>query len=337
MTNSLLYITIAGLGWVYDVPKKGSGYTIRKMKKKKISAAAIYALKEALTHVFWYVSDLRSFLTQIISESAILARLNWGDYKRNIVGTLVDYLAKNEEQYQGLLLQLMTDVCQMSDFSHLLHLDKGKEKEQRARQAVSALREQMKGYLKLQEEKVDAEKRREESHKKMIHSQGVRDKLTSMSKEYFSLLSDPDFQGRGFKLEKLLRNLFELFDLDPKASFKIVGEQIDGAFTFGGTDYLLEARWRDRPTIAEDLDSLHGKLTRKLDNTLGLYLSINGYSEDAVKTFSSGRRLVILMDGSDLMAVLEGRIDLVKLLLRKRREAATTGNIYLKIHEIMKG
>jgi len=45
---------------------------------------------------------------------------------------------------------------------------------------------------------------------------------------------------------------------------------------------------------------------------------------------------MILMDGSDLMAVLEGRIDLLQLLLRKRRYAAQTGNIFLGIHEIMK-
>jgi hypothetical protein len=44
---------------------------------------------------------------------------------------------------------------------------------------------------------------------------------------------------------------------------------------------------------------------------------------------------MILMDGSDLMAVLEGRIDLINPLLRKRREAAQTGNVYLKIHEIL--
>ncbi len=74
------------------------------------------------------------------------------------------------------------------------------------------------------------------------------------------------------------------------------------------TDYLLEAKWQQRPVRAPDLDSLAGKLSRKLDNTLGLYLSINGYSEDAVRVHSSGRRLMLLMDGSDLMAVLEGRI-----------------------------
>jgi hypothetical protein len=45
--------------------------------------------------------------------------------------------------------------------------------------------------------------------------------------------------------------------------------------------------------------------------------------------------MMLLMDGSDLMAVLEGRIDLIQLLLRKRREASQTGNIYLRIHEML--
>ena len=132
-----------------------------------------------------------------------------------------------------------------------------------------------------------------------------------------------------------VKGLFDLFDLDPKASFKITGEQIDGAFSFEGTDYLLEAKWQSEPVPAKELDSLAGKLSRKLENTLGLFLSVNGFSEDAIKTHASGRRLIILMDGSDLMAVLEGRIDLVQLLLRKRRHAAETGNIYLRIHEIL--
>jgi hypothetical protein len=38
------------------------------------------------------------------------------------------------------------------------------------------------------------------------------------------------------------------------------------------------------------------------------------------------------MDGADLMAVLEERIDFVTLLLRKNRHAAQTGEIYLPIH-----
>jgi len=90
-----------------------------------------------------------------------------------------------------------------------------------------------------------------------------------------------------------------------------------------------------KPVTATEMHGLSGKLQGKLENSLGLFISINGFSEDAVEAISSGRRLLILMDGEDLMAVLEGRIDLVQLLLRKRRKASQTGNIYLKIRDFL--
>lgn len=64
---------------------------------------------------------------------------------------------------------------------------------------------------------------------------------------------------------------------------------------------------------ASDLASLKDKLSRKLDNTLGLFLSVNGFSEDAVE-LQDGRFVLLLMDGVDLQWVLEGRITLPELL-----------------------
>ena len=168
-----------------------------------------------------------------------------------------------------------------------------------------------------------------------MQANAVQQRLEAFKADFYDLVGSDNPHQRGFSLEKVISGLFDLFDLDPKASFKIVGEQIDGAFSFEGTDYLLEAKWQKELVPAKELDSLAGKLSRKLENTLGLFLSINGFSEDAIKTHASGRRLILLMDGSDLMAVLEGRLDLVQLLLRKRRHAAETGNIYLRIHEIL--
>jgi len=302
---------------------------------KKIAPAAIQALKEALTHIYWFKSELRSFLSHCLSDPSVLSRLNWDDYKRNIVATLVEHLAKNEEVYQRDIIRLMDEVTRINDFSHLRKLDDGKEKELNAKNAVEALKKQLSGNQKLREQQKEAEKRREEAHKRLLRVNEVQTKLAAINTEFLGLLTEDNAQKRGFRLEKVLKDLFELFDLDPKASFRITGEQIDGAFSFEGTDFLLEARWQKKPVDAKELDSLAGKLSRKLENTLGLFLSINGYSEDAVKAHSSGRRLIILMDGSDTMAVIEGRIDLVQLLLRKRRKAAETGNIYLRIHEIL--
>jgi hypothetical protein len=270
-----------------------------------------------------------------MADSTILSKLNWQDYKRNIVAQLVDFLSRNEDVYQRQLLRLMTDVSRIQDFSHLARLEDGKAKADQARAAVEALQGQVSGLETFLEEEREVARRRQIAYERTVQTDAVQQALQEMTKDYLDLLSSEDPQGRGYRLEKVLRRLFEVFDLDPRASFKVTGEQIDGAFTFESTDYLLEAKWQKEPVRAADLDSLAGKLNRKLDNTLGLYLAINGYSEDGVRAHSSGRRLILLMDGSDIMAVLEGRVDLVKLLLRKRRAAAQTGNIYLKVHEIL--
>lgn len=309
------------------------GRTVHQVMKK-ISPVAINALKDALTNVYWYKSDLRSFLANCLSDSAVLSRLNWQAYKREIVGTLVDFMTQNEQEYQGDLLRMMFEVARVSDFSHLERLDDGKEKAARARTAVEALRRQVTDHLELVEEQRAIQERRERAHEERMANEAVQERLDELREEYFRILTLSP-QKRGYALEALMYNLFDLFDLDPKASFRVAGEQIDGSFSFEGTDYLFEARWEDSPTARAEIDAFDGKISRKLENTLGLFLSINGFSDDGVKAYSGGRSLMILMDGAHLMAVLEGRIDLVSLLLRTRRHAAQTGNIYLRVHELL--
>lgn len=42
---------------------------------------------------------------------------------------------------------------------------------------------------------------------------------------------------------------------------------------------------------------------------------------------------MVLMDGEDLYAVLEGRIPLPEVLHRKRRHASQTGDIYIRVRD----
>lgn len=302
---------------------------------KTISPAAIIALKEALTNIYWYKSELRSFLTNTLSNPLLLSKINWEEYKRNIVGVVVDFLAKNQNQYQNDLIKLIREVCAIEDFSHLEKLEDGVEKAKLAKKSVEALKKMYFVHRSVDDEQKAIEKRRKSAYEKSLKQKAIQDELETLKQLIYQILEDGTTeQQRGFLLEKILKSLFEIFDLDPKASFKITGEQIDGAFTFDNTDYILEAKWQ-KPLIAlKELDVFNGKIGRKLDNTLGLFISINGFFPDAVKAFSSGRPTMILMDGSDLMAVLEGRIDLIQLLLRKRRHASQTGEIYLPLHKI---
>jgi len=120
---------------------------------KKVSAVAIQALEEALTKIYWYKRDLRSFLLRSLPGCHTIALLNWDDYKRNIVANLVDHLTKNEEAHQQNIVHLMAEVCQVTDFSHLSRLEDGEKKASEAKMAVEALKSQTKAHYDIQKEK----------------------------------------------------------------------------------------------------------------------------------------------------------------------------------------
>jgi len=304
---------------------------------QKIAPAALIALKRALTGVYWYKNDLRAFLTGALRDPRILSRINWDDYKRDIVARVVDEMVASPDRHRNELIDLMTEVAKVDDFSHLARLDNGAEKVREARDAVNALRKAMEGHEEIIADRRRAAERTAAAQAQATATLEVRQKLDELKLRFVSLVS-ANLQQRGYDLEALLRELFELFDLDPRASFRVVGEQIDGGFTFDSTDYLFEGKWQRELVAAGDLYDLGGKLAGKLDNTLGLFLSINGYSRDGIAAYArSVRRLLLLMDGSDLLAVLEDRIRLPDLLLRKRRHASQTGEIFFTVADILAG
>lgn len=128
---------------------------------------------------------------------------------------------------------------------------------------------------------------------------------------------------------------FAVFDIDAKSPFRIFGEQIDGAFTFDGSEFLLEVKWQEGKTPDSDLSVFSTKIGRKLDNTLGLFISMNGFQQSAIDLHSQGRPTMILMDGADLSAVLENRVGPPELLTRKRQHAAHTGEIFWSAYQIL--
>lgn len=302
---------------------------------KRLSPAAVVALKEALCAAYWYKADLRGFLQHCLSSPAVLAALNWDGYKRQIVSDLVDHLVRGDDRHLGDLTKLCYEACSLTTFAHLEQLDGGAQKSQRAKAAVAQLKTLVEPHQDLKKEQEDLRQRQQQAQVKLRASTAVRQKLKDIRGRYLILVSSQNAQGRGFELEKIMYDIFELFDLDPKASFRNTGEQLDGAFTLDGTDYLFEAKWQQGLINAADLDAFAGKIRRKLENTLGAYLSINGYSPDGVQSHSATGSVMLLIDGADLMAVLDERIDFVSLILRKKRHAAQTGGIYLNVNQIL--
>jgi len=302
---------------------------------KRVNASILQPLKEALSLAFWYKKDLRAFLSVVLPDVGLVGHLDWTDYKRNIVARLVDTMATNQNTYLDELLTLILATADVTDPSHLKRVEDGDRKYAEAMVALDTLRELVAPYRALRTEAEEATRHQREEEARAAVQRDVRLKLIELKDLLHDLTRQEDHQARGFALEKLLNQLFALFDIDAKASFRIVGEQIDGAFTFEGTEYLFEAKWQQERAAVADLDSFAGKIGRKLENTLGLFMSVNGYQESVLTTYSQNRPKLFLMDGSDLSAVLEDRIALPELLTRKRQHASRTGEVFVSAYQIL--
>ena len=304
------------------------------MPAKRVSPSILHPLKEALTHAFWYKKDLRPFLATTLDDHTLVANLNWSEYKRNIVAQLVDSMAANQSTYFDQLVNLAISAAEISDPHWLKQVEGGEEKYRAAVVALSSLRDLVAPLKSQREESADADRRRREEEARSELRGAISSKLEELRELMLSIIKQ-DPQQRGYSLETLLNQLFALFDIEAKGPFRVVGEQIDGSFTFESTDYLLEAKWTSSKSTVAELDSLAGKVGRRLDNTLGLFVSMNGYEESAVSTYSRQGPCLFLVDGADLNAVLDDRIDLPRLLRRKRQHAARTGEVMLGVGEIL--
>lgn len=146
-------------------------------------------------------------------------------------------------------------------------------------------------------------------------------------------------QRRGYALQELLNRLFDLHEIPPHKSFtrNEGAEQIDGAFKLEGWHYLVECRWRKEPADTRQVDGLQGQIDRSGKQTMGLFLSINGWSDGVLTTLKqNSKKSIILMDGYDLRCVLSGEADLRDFLLSKLAKLNFEGEPFLGAKQYLK-
>lgn len=187
--------------------------------------------------------------------------------------------------------------------------------------SLPSLNEQGDSEQHQKEEKIDGEKR-----KKLLENLLKIQKLPS--------------QEKGFAFERFLNELFEVFELNPRNSFRLVGEQIDGSLELDGETYLIEAKWENKKTGLQDLLCFHGKVAGKAIWSRGIFISYTGFTDEALKAFLRGRSTnLITLIGQDLYFVLTGNegayMDLDQAIRIKVRYAAETGNIGVSAYELL--
>jgi hypothetical protein len=303
---------------------------------KRLSPSAWDALLEALSVFYWYRRDFEGFLRgELANHPELLIRLNFEEPKRQVATTLVTSMRGNEAKYRDVAIDLLVRLSEFDPgFAHLARLDEGTAKVAVAKSAHEQVLEvigqhsaQAKERDRVREE---AQRREAASVLRRTH----KEVLSQLKAELMEMYGMGDHHARGKCLERLLNRLFALIDLYPKAAYSTEHEQIDGSFTFQTDDYLLEARWWRDSLQPKELNDFRVKIESKAKNVLGLMVAINGFTRGAIEKHSHSTPLV-LMDGADLFAVLDDRINLVEVLERKRRHAAETGIPMLPVSQML--
>src|SRR6267143_167969 len=138
---------------------------------------------------------------------------------------------------------------------------------------------------------------------------------------------------RGYAYERFLKDLFDGNGLAARASFRLVGEQIDGSFELAAETYLLEAKWANLPIGVAELRSFNAKVEEKAAWSRGLFVSDSGFTPDGIAAFGRGKR-VVCMDGLDLYEMLDKNLPFGDVLSKKVRRAAESGNPFVRVRDL---
>ncbi len=225
--------------------------------------------------------------------------------------------ALDERDDCGGVLRKIIEIAENWSSFHLA------DNEYAARATVQKAREIM-GTIKFMEERES--KQREIARKEEL-TRMEKERAANFRKQSELLLLMFDELGksnehktRGRLLEDLINRVFDLHEITVLKSFRrnSGGEEIDGAFKLEGWHYLVECKWHKKLIDIRQLDSLKGKVDRSGKQSMGLIISINGWSKNVCNLLKQNpEKSIILMDGYDLRCILSNEADLTDLLLAK--------------------
>ena len=255
----------------------------------------------------------------------------WGHTKREVAEHVIMWLAAMP--IDGGLGPLRKIVAQLIEWRNFTTA----EDPERARVLVR----QLNAEVSVQREGREREDRKRQMARAQTALAASADNLAWFSKveklneTFVELTKWPNPHQRGYRFQELLYELFKVADLRPGRPFRVVGEEIDGAFVLDFENYLIEARWQQDFVGAADLSAFSGKVERRIECTRGLFIAMNGFSSDGIQAFQRGKRpSIVLMDGIHLMQVLERHIHLKDLLRALFESAARTGQVYTLLPDL---
>src|SRR5215213_8584543 len=167
----------------------------------------------------------------------------------------------------------------------------------------------------------------------MLHNPS---KLHALINEYKQLreLREVTPQSRGQRFNSFIAELLQCWGINAAANIRGSGE-IDVAFELNGRNFILEAKWEKEPVNTDPIAKLQKRLRQRLAGTIGLLLSMSGFTTDAIKDLKDGEPLAaLLFTREHLEAMLSGFLAPEEVIGTAVRRASNYGDGYIPLQQL---
>lgn len=303
------------------------------MTMERIPAHYLELVSDALLKVYWYKKSLRNTLRRSGVSDNFLSTWAEDESKREMLERLFPKLENSEN---GILVvnRLADTLVEQKSFPDLERLEDSRLRIKQAEEAIEAL----KGYRRRQAESAQSERDRAQTRQRARELQQEALKrhhqLGTLADRLDSLSTELGKQSAGYAFQDWFYDLLEYFEVVNRRPYNVQGRQIDGSVTIDGTTYLVELKFTTDQSDAVDIDVFRSKILSKADNTMGITVSISGYSSVAISEASRDKTPLLLLDHRHLYLLLTGSIPFSALIARLRRHSSQTGEAYLSVENL---
>jgi len=303
--------------------------------KYRITPTLVTLCYEAALKSFWRKNALKKFLRSCKISDSFLNSWDEQETKRSFLDRLFMELPKTDKG-KTTVLEIAVALSDQVSFPDLKNWEDSVEKIKDATTAVNELKKYLSAQSKQISEEEDKEKRRKEAFAQKLNIQRqITDKQKLKTElEQLSLLIGT--QDGGYKFQDWFFSLLDFCEIENRKPYVQFGRQIDGSLSLDGTTYLVELKFTSSQSDATDIDSLSSKISKMADNTMGIMVSISGYSSVAISQASGPKTTLLLLDHAHLFLYLTGGMEFKDIILRLRRHASQTGDSYLSVGDFSK-
>lgn len=294
----------------------------------KITPRLIDLTYESALKAYWRKEALRKFLRASHISESFLSSWNEDESKRAFLDRVFQNLQKSDNG-KSVIIRMARSLSEQTTFPDLNGWEDSKQKLADATSAVQELR----SYLLIQDQEIESEKEREQARREgQQRHQKIQRALTDRTKlqqRLDAMHSAVGTQSGGYEFQEWFYDVIDFCELQNRRPYTSDGRQIDGSITHEGTTYLVELKFTATQSGASDIDSLRSKVDDKADNTMGIVVSISGYSSVAINQASGRKTTLLLFDAAHLYHFLSGVMSFGDIISRVRRHASQTGEAYL--------